>query len=85
MSWHLASARSNTVQDASAESQGFHALSCVYAMEDIIETEDNESEIPRATLIRFVSIYLKPFVLLYWNKQPEKVATAHTVTIHATS
>ena len=53
------------MQDASAESQGFHALSCVYAMEDIIETEDNESEMPRATLIRFVSIYLKPFVLLY--------------------
>ena len=85
MSWHLASARSNTVQDASAESQGLLTLSWVYAMEDVIETGDNKSEMHRATLIRFVSIYLKPFVLLYWNKQPEKVATAHTVTIHATS
>ena len=73
------------MQDASAESQGLHTLSCVYAMEDVIETGDNKSEMHRATLIRFVSIYLKPFVLLYMNKQPEKVATAHTVTIHATS
>ena len=40
---------------------------------------------PRVTLIHFDSIYSKPFILHYWYEQPEKVATAHTMTIHITS
>ena len=39
----------------------------------------------RATLVHFVSIHSKTFVLIYWCNEPEKVATAHTVTIHITS
>ena len=82
MSWHLASARSNAVQDASARSQSLRALSSVYAMEDVIEIADNSLKCPGQ---QFTSFYSKPFVLLCWYKQPEKVATAQTMTIYITS
>ena len=65
MSWHLASARSNAVQDASARSQGLHALSCVYAMEDVIETEENSLKCPgQHSYILSVFIWNHLFTLL---------------------
>ena len=58
MSWHLASARSNAVQDASARSQGLRALSSVYAMEDVIETGDNTLKCPGQQLY-ILSVFIR--------------------------
>ena len=64
LSCHFASARSNGVQNASARSQGLDALSCVYAVEGVIETEDNSLK-RQGQHLYILSIFIRNHLYLF--------------------